>query len=144
MYIQDMAQVFKIFKKNIDKLPAARLFQPMDETARTRRGGNPWCVQRKLARTEVRLNSFGLRVAKKSNALQTKLQGFEKVAPFKNKLQEKAQYSIQSGIRTDVRPASSHGMDQGPATAEHQTRRMSIMRQSGAPWTTRQVSSTKF
>jgi hypothetical protein len=41
------------------------LFQPMDERARTRRGGNPWCVQRKFARTEVRQNSFGLRVAEK-------------------------------------------------------------------------------
>jgi hypothetical protein len=57
-----MAQVFKNIKNN-DKLPAETLFQLMDERAETRRGGNPWSVQRKFARTEGRQNSIGPRVA---------------------------------------------------------------------------------
>jgi hypothetical protein len=82
--------VFKNIKNN-DKLPAGTLFQSIDQRAGTRKGGSPWCVQRKFARTEVRQNSFGPRVAEKWNALPPELQGLEKVESFKKKLREEAQ-----------------------------------------------------
>ena len=87
-YNQDMMQVFKIIK-GIDKVSLEKLFTKVDHTAGTRNAVSQTNLKKKMARKEVRLNSFSLRVVDNWNRLPEEMKKLENPAPLKKFLKRK-------------------------------------------------------
>jgi hypothetical protein len=83
--IQDMSQVFKIMK-GIDKIDQNKVFAPRQTNQNTRNASNQWNLARKNARTDVRLQSFGLRVVEEWNSLPEETKKLDKLPSFKLQL----------------------------------------------------------
>ncbi len=58
---QNMTQTFKILK-GIDRVKEETLFTRMSSLKQTRQAENPWNTARKGSRTDIRLNSYSVRV----------------------------------------------------------------------------------
>jgi hypothetical protein len=61
---QDLSQTFKI-SKGIDKVKNKDFLGGMARVHRTRQAGYPWNMARRGARTDIRLNSYSVRVVEK-------------------------------------------------------------------------------
>jgi ribonucleases P/MRP protein subunit RPP40 len=84
-YLQDMAQTFKIIK-GIDKVRPEEIFKFMDEGGRTRAAAGHKQLQKKMARTEARKNSYTYRVVDQWNSLPEDLRMLERLEAFKKRL----------------------------------------------------------
>jgi hypothetical protein len=65
--------------------------QQRDARARTRAGANPWKIKKKFAHTEIRLNSFGVRVVDGWNSRPNEIKEVERLSIFKKKLRKAVQ-----------------------------------------------------
>jgi hypothetical protein len=85
--IQDMSQTFKILK-GVDRVEPDQLFSRVRGEVRTRLSADPWNLQKKRARKEVRLHSFGLRVVDPWNSLPSVCKEKDQIWNFKKFLKK--------------------------------------------------------
>lgn len=89
-WIQDMMQVFKILKGK-DKVCPDKLFTRVDHTTGTRMSADQMNLKKRMAKKDVRLNSFSVRVVDKWNRIPEEVKKLENPASFKKYL-KKTQY----------------------------------------------------
>jgi hypothetical protein len=88
---QDMTQTFKILK-GIDRVREETLFTRVSRLQRTRQAENPLNMVRKGSRTDIRQNSYSVRVVEKWNSLPGEVKSLEKPDAFRRALRRITQY----------------------------------------------------
>jgi hypothetical protein len=68
--------------KGIDRVKEETLIMRMSSLQRTRQAENPWNMARKGSRTDIRQNSYSVRVVEKWNSLPREMKRFETRMPF--------------------------------------------------------------
>jgi hypothetical protein len=99
--IQDMVETFRILCSNNDGYASGILEAVRTTGARTRQAAEPLNLVHKYARTEVRRNSFSVRVAEPWNKLSRETREAKNVQQFKRLLKNEWKYSDAKEKKSD-------------------------------------------